>query len=813
VGDAASKSRHPPPTTAKEGVVVAASVDSAGFALSPLIDLTADPDVPPSLLGAAALHWSATSDAVGWSAGRVPPRELFTLLRSSGLLTDDPLSALWKDFAEPARLLWTARLAIQLGRFDHAREIARQIGDDATADERGWRDLVLALAAGVAPPPLPAGSSPALRLAHAVHALDHAGEPVASLIAEADLAAAEVAATDAALGAVARARVLARHVSSQQDEAERLLAEHDATDDFLWREAAHELRLAVARHALARGDLTAAGRHVDAALLLDPTGAPTHLLAARVAAVATDHATARRHYRAAARHGLVERGPALAGLLDLAGVEGHDPADDPSLVGAVADLLTLDPASEPTRLAVLADRRTVLLNTVAEDTVRWALTDPAPDSGRRRPLPLERYRPFLDLREPVGLAQRDLPPVAIHTPLMSLAAVVERRAPWFREIHPQRATAAMFRTELAGAARVHGYPSGGASADYRTWRDAPDGCPADLRETLTHAGELPMLDRALTSRLLSALGFYPTAKAILPGPDASVTDPESAYALASWLFAEQMHTTGSDGDLEPLFQRLYDQLGADIRYARLRVVTTINATVNAARRRAPETIARWRAEGERAMADYTALAEVDEFSAALMTSRWYRAMGFLPFLTGDRELLVADMDRWLGIAGDLVGHDAHTRIIAADNYFPAVETAIRTHTHLGNTELALRLVEKLAAEIDPVDPKTWLTAGELRYQAGDVRGALLAYQRAAHLEFPYGRLSWFNAGQCHEQLGGVDEAVECYRRSLAYWPTGLTPVRRLRDLLASGAIKDDGGVVAAWTARQPAWPTLTPLSS
>lgn len=790
---------------------MAASPDSAGFALSPLIDLTADPDVPPSLLGAAALHWSAASDPVGWSAARVPPRALFALLRSSGLLAEDPLSLLWKDFVETARLLWSARLAVQLGRFDRAREIARRIGADATADERGWRDLVLALADGVAPPPLLAGASPALRLAHAVHVLDHAGEPVASLLAEADLAATEIAATDAELGVVARARVLARRVSPHEDEAERLLTEFETTDDFLRREAAHELRLAVARHALAGGDLTTACRHVDAALLLDPTGAPTHLLAAHVAAAAADHPRARRHYRAAARHGLVERSPALAGLLDLAGVEGHDPADDPSLVGVVADVLTLDPAAESTRLAVLTDRRTVLLNTVAEDTVRWALTDPAPGGGRRRPLPLERYRPFLDLREPVGLARRDLPPVAIHTPLMSLAAVVERRAPWFREIHPQRATAAMFRTELAGTARVHGYTSDGASADYRTWLTAPDGCPTDLRETLTHAAELPVLDRALTSRLLSALGFYPEAKAILPGPDAPVTDPESAYALASWLFAEQMHTTGSDVDLEPLFQRLYEQLGTDIRYARLKVVTTINATVNAARRRAPDTIARWRAEGERALADYAALAEVDEFSAALMTSRWYRAMGFLPFLTGDRALLVADMDQWLGIAGDLVGHDEHTRIIAADNYFPAVETAIRTHTHLGNTDTALQLVEKLSAEIDPVDPKTWLTAGELRYQAGDVRGALSAYQRAAHLEFPYGRLSWFNAGQCHEQLGDVDEAVECYRRSLAHWPTGLTPVRRLRDLHASGAIEDDGGVIAAWTARQPAWPSLPAL--
>jgi tetratricopeptide (TPR) repeat protein len=183
-------------------------------------------------------------------------------------------------------------------------------------------------------------------------------------------------------------------------------------------------------------------------------------------------------------------------------------------------------------------------------------------------------------------------------------------------------------------------------------------------------------------------------------------------------------------------------------------------------------------------------------------------MSFLPYLTGDHDQLRSDMDRWHGTAADLAGHDEHTRILAADNYFPAVETMVRTHTHLGEHDAALALVNKLAAEIDPLDPKTWLEAGELRYRAGDVTGALDAYLRAAHLQIPYGRLSWFNAGQCHEQLGQRDEAVECYRRSLAHWPTGVTPLRRLRDLLRGDATIADDGLLHAWCTRQPAWSSL-----
>jgi tetratricopeptide (TPR) repeat protein len=285
--------------------------------------------------------------------------------------------------------------------------------------------------------------------------------------------------------------------------------------------------------------------------------------------------------------------------------------------------------------------------------------------------------------------------------------------------------------------------------------------------------------------------------------------PAAAYALASWIFAEQMLTTGHQVDLEPAFRTLYAQLGDDPRYLRMKVVASINATVNAARLRQVDTMRWWRAEGEHTLAAYRALPEVDEFSGLLMTSRWYRSMGFLPFVTGDRELLRADLDQWLGIATELLGaSDTHSAIIAADNYFPAVETAVRTHSYLGEHDEALRMVERLATEIDPVDAKTWLELGELRYKAGDVTGARDAYLRAAHLEFPYGRLSWFNAGQCHEELGEFEDAVECYRRSLEHWPTGVSPLRRIRDLHARGVLGRDSALIAAWARRQPAWGKL-----
>ena len=436
-----------------------------------------------------------------------------------------------------------------------------------------------------------------------------------------------------------------------------------------------------------------------------------------------------------------------------------------------------------------------------------------PGTGRTppavRPVALERFRPYFDLRPPQGLDPADTPAVTIHTPLMAWEAVRNGREPWFQAIHPQRAAPALFRRELSSACAFLGRPAEAASADYERWRKAPGGCPPEARLLLDSFAEAGALEQALLGRLLIALGFQAHAKSLLPGPERAVRSPAEAYAFSTWLFAEQALTTGYDVRLDPYFQLLDEQLGADDRYARIRLVNCINAMVCAARRRDAETVARWRDRGGRALAAYTALPEVEDFEAELVTSRYYRAAGFLPFLTKDANLLEADLDRWLGIARELSGHDERTRILAADNLFPAIETAIRSRSALGDETGARALMDELATVVDPLDSKVQLEDGELRYRAGDVPGALAAYRRAADLAVPHARYAWFNAGQCEEQLGRPKAAVECYLSSLGHWPTGITPLRRLRDLAEDPALADDRDSLLAWAELQPAWERIS----
>jgi len=446
---------------------------------------------------------------------------------------------------------------------------------------------------------------------------------------------------------------------------------------------------------------------------------------------------------------------------------------------------------------------------VAQATVATQVSATVGVALPARPVALERFRPYFDLLPPQGLDPADTPAVTIHTPLMAWEAIRSGREPWFQAIHPQRAAPALFRRELSGACDFLGCPTPAASSEYEQWRQVPDGCPPDAGLLLDSYADTDTLGQALLARLLIALGFQAYAKSLLPGPERAVRSPEQAYTLSTWLFAEQALTTGYDVQLDPYFQRLDEQLGDDPRYGRIRLVNSMNAMVCAARRRDADTVARWRELGSRALAAYKALPEVEDFEAELLTSRFYRAAGFLPFLTKDAELLESDLDLWLGIARELTGHDERTRILAADNLFPAIETAVRSRTALGDDAGARALMDELATIVDPLDSKVQLEDGELRYREGDIPEALAAYRRAADLAVPHARYAWFNAGQCEEQLGRAKNAVECYRNSLGHWPTGVTPLRRLRDLAEDPALADERDSLLVWAAQQPAWERIS----
>jgi tetratricopeptide (TPR) repeat protein len=208
--------------------------------------------------------------------------------------------------------------------------------------------------------------------------------------------------------------------------------------------------------------------------------------------------------------------------------------------------------------------------------------------------------------------------------------------------------------------------------------------------------------------------------------------------------------------------------------------------ISSARGKQLPELAAWRVRGSDALERYLSLPEVDDFESALMTSRFYRAASFEPFLRHRYDDLRADLDQWLGIARALAGDSDHTRIVARENMFPALESAARTAAALGDMRRSQELMEEIVDAIDSQDSKAWLQVGEMRRASGDERGALQAYLTSARLEIPLGRIAWYSAGRSREKLGQPGEAIQCYRNSLALWPTGVAPARRIA-LIEAGA--------------------------
>ncbi|MEU8187671.1 hypothetical protein AB0C00_10260, partial [Micromonospora carbonacea] len=235
--------------------------DPAALPLRPLIDLTADPAVPPALVAEAALFWVGRPDPCGWLPAHAPPAGLRRAMRRCGLLdATDTLVAPPEvrerlDADDPAGLLWAARLMRALGRREDAAGLLRRLGGDAPSPVRAWRDLLLAEDGRQPLPPVPpeAAGLPvrlATALAHAGRVAAD-GQPAAEALAVAESLAAGLAGDR--IGVVARARVLAVRLRSPggptpEADTVRAVARDLGTDqdDFLARDAALALLRAAA---------------------------------------------------------------------------------------------------------------------------------------------------------------------------------------------------------------------------------------------------------------------------------------------------------------------------------------------------------------------------------------------------------------------------------------------------------------------------------------------------------------------------------------------------------------------------------------
>lgn len=183
---------------------------------------------------------------------------------------------------------------------------------------------------------------------------------------------------------------------------------------------------------------------------------------------------------------------------------------------------------------------------------------------------------------------------------------------------------------------------------------------------------------------------------------------------------------------------------------------------------------------------------LDPFTAGLLTSRFYRALGFLPQRVGDRGELARVMDAAERHARALTPATPAQRLLYHENLHAVMESRTKEALWLDDHDLALARALAVV-EVDPFDAKAWVEVGEVRFRRKDWHEAALAYAAAGMLGPPASTVGRHMTGVCLRELGQNLLAAMLFKDALELDPLGISPreeIRALPDVPVLTALKE-----------------------
>ncbi|MDN3354462.1 hypothetical protein [Actinomadura sp. DC4] len=207
----------------------------------------------------------------------------------------------------------------------------------------------------------------------------------------------------------------------------------------------------------------------------------------------------------------------------------------------------------------------------------------------------------------------------------------------------------------------------------------------------------------------------------------------------------------------------------------------------------PALAARWRAHTERLFSGFR---PEEHWTSLGLASSYWRGICFVPFQRGLREQVTEELERAeryaVAMPSGSVGEDTMRR----QYLHPLLETRIREANWLGDLDLSVARAERLI-ELDPLEPKVYITAGDVHLRAGDRGRAVERYRQAAVLGPPYTVLSRYKLGCALEAAGDLDGALSEFVAALRAEPGAVTCARAAQRL---ARLRDDASS-ASWAGR------------
>ncbi|RJF74099.1 hypothetical protein D4Q52_13110 [Rhodopseudomonas palustris] len=345
---------------------------------------------------------------------------------------------------------------------------------------------------------------------------------------------------------------------------------------------------------------------------------------------------------------------------------------------------------------------------------------------------------------------------------------------------PQRALAPGFRVQLARTTgqrspviRPHDLPARLRSERWGKLCGAIDGWNALLPEK-----------RVRLAFLLHSLCFYSQLIDLVDGredhglgADPVALELDLLCASARYIAAVPKQISDyHDADLSKL-----ERIAGDSRAEpRTRFNSTAKVFVHKAKTRADTSeLVRWGARFEACLGP--AVADMDEFSANLHISRFYRGMGFLPQRAGD----AAAVARAMGLAEDYAFRmrpvTPAQQVLFKENLHALMQSRAKEAAWAGDLDLALTRALQVI-EFDPCDSMAWLELGQLHRRRKSWPKAAEAFAVAAMLGPPAAAVGRHLVGVCLSKIGLDLLAALFFRDALEADPLGISPRRAIENL-------------------------------
>lgn len=342
----------------------------------------------------------------------------------------------------------------------------------------------------------------------------------------------------------------------------------------------------------------------------------------------------------------------------------------------------------------------------------------------------------------------------------------------------------------------------------------PADLPAELRtpewqqlcDWVAGYADADLARQRLTCHVLFRLGFRRLVTELVPErPVAGLREPGEFHLQRLRDFARYADSVGGRATTSP--DVVFETLDNPHCPLILRFSGATFAVVYAARQtRSIEDAVRWRARAQEYLDEVLAADDFSEFEKTMLHSRFYRGVGFVPFMQGDPAGTIDDMGRAEELARAVRPGSPWEELLARENLHACLESRSKEAFGLGDATLGHARTEEFLA-LDPYDPKSHIELAESLVKQERYAEAADSYLRTARLG-PLGTALAYNmAGECFDQAGRPELAEDCFAQALRFDPHAVSSARGWRRVATNGLselAREYADQLEAWGAERQA---------